>query len=128
MTTSSAIPTRVSAPDSLEVFDIPDLLEELKREEPWHAGKRNAMTLLKDKNLSVVLVVMHGGSSIEYHQTRCPVTVQVVEGQLRINTDKESVNVGTGEIATLPAGLRHSLEALQECGFLLTLGGKLSDA
>lgn len=112
----------ITTPDLLEVFEIPDLLEHLKQKDDWMNEKSSSLTLHKDGKMSIVLVAMRGSASIGEHRAQGPITVQVVEGRLRVNTDKESVNVGQNEIVTLPAGLKHSLDALEDCGFLLTFG------
>ncbi|MGE0826567.1 MAG: cupin domain-containing protein [Candidatus Binatia bacterium] len=106
---------------SLSTFDLPALLVQLKHEDPWLAGKRNAMTLLKDQGLRVVLIVIRANITIPSHQGDSPLSMQVVEGRVQVRTNAEPVTLTKGQILALKAGIRHEFEALEESAFLLTL-------
>ena len=67
-TTTERSLTEYSLDAPLLTFDIPTLLAQLKHEDLWRTGKRNAMTLLKDRGLRVVLIVMHASTAIPSHQ------------------------------------------------------------
>lgn len=120
-TTTERSLTEYSLDAPVLIFDIPTLLAQIKRENTWQKGKRNAMTLLKDQGLRVVLVAMHAGKAISSHQAESPMSVQVVAGRLKFNTDSESVTLKKGQVLALQAGIRHDVEALEESAFLLTL-------
>lgn len=53
---------------------------QMKREDFWSTDKRNAMTLVKGRDLRIVLIVMQAGTVIQAHQTDSPINVQVLEG------------------------------------------------
>lgn len=105
----------------LLTFDIQALADKIKKEESWSKGDRNAMTLMKGKGFRVVLVGMHDGAKIESHRTDNPVSLQVLEGSVKFNTDSGDVTLKTGNLVTLQAGISHGVEAIEECVFLLTL-------
>jgi len=56
----------------LMTFDLPALIAQMKREDFWSTDKRNAMTLLKGKDLRIVLIFMQAGTVIQAHQTDSP--------------------------------------------------------
>ena len=120
-TTTERALTEYSLDAPLLTFDIPTLLAQLKHEDLWRTGKRNAMTLLKDRGLRVVLIVMHASTAIPSHQAESPLSVQVVEGRLQVRTDAEPVTLKKGHMLALRAGIRHEIEALEESALLLTL-------
>ena len=125
-TTTERSLTEYSLDAPLLTFDIPTLLAQLKHEDLWRTGKRNAMTLLKDHGLRVVLIVMHASTAIPSHQAESPLSVQVVEGRLQVRTDAEPVTLKKGHMLALRAGIRHEIEALEESALLLTLAASQS--
>ena len=105
----------------LLTFDLSTLLKEIKREQTWRKGTRNARTLLKGQKLRMVLVAMHAGTLMESHRADAPISFQVIDGRLKFSTDSESFILRKGQVLSLQAGIRHDVEALNESAFLLTL-------
>lgn len=92
------------------------------RQEPYyeHNG-RNAITLVKNSEIRVVLQAMQPGSSLAEHHAPGPITVQVLEGEIRFHTGGLTQRLRAGELLVLPAGVPHSVDAVQESAFLLTI-------
>lgn len=105
----------------LQAFDLPPLLERLRRERTWKDHERNSMTLHKSPGLRVVLVAMHAGTVIPEHTAAYPFTLLAVEGRLRFAAGKKTIALQRGELLTVHAGIPHALEAPEEAAFLLTL-------
>ncbi|MEO8602229.1 MAG: hypothetical protein ABI629_06610 [bacterium] len=106
---------------ALLTFDLPSLLTQIKAEDAWRRESHSAMTLVKSHGLRVVLVAMHGGTTIAAHRADGPITVQAIEGTLTVNTETQKVTLWPGQLLMLHSGVYHVVEAGQECGFLLTL-------
>ena len=106
----------------LLTFDMAALVAQLKREEAWHTGARNAMTLHKGPGLRIVLIVMHANTTIPSHHADGPISVQVLEGGLTFRAAAHVVTLRAGQLLTLSAGIPHVVEAQEESAFLLTLG------
>src|SRR4029450_7237327 len=100
-TTTERSSTAYSLDAPLLTFDIPTLLAHLKHEDLWRTGKRNAMTLLKEHGLRVVLIVMHASTAIPSHQAESALSVQVIEGRLQIRTDAAPVTLTKGHMLSL---------------------------
>lgn len=49
--------------------DLKDRINQLKSEDSWHKNDRNAITLFKTENCSVVLSRLHKGSLSKYNNT-----------------------------------------------------------
>jgi quercetin dioxygenase-like cupin family protein len=108
---------------SLAVFEVDKALSDLKAEEALAREGRNAIILHKEELLKVVLVAMRSGNLIRSHKAAVPITVQVLEGAIRFDTDAGSKRLERGGILTLHAGIAHSVTALEDAAFLLTLAG-----
>ena len=108
----------VDAP--LLVADLPALVAQLRRESPWRNSHRNAITVFKTDGLRIVLVALHAGTVMQKHTTGIT-SIHVLEGQLTLSTEHQSVEVGPGHLLALHAGIPHRIRAITESVFLLTL-------
>jgi quercetin dioxygenase-like cupin family protein len=119
---------RLLAPHSLDAplmtFDLATMIAEMKAEPTWEASSRNAITLLKDHGLRVVLVVMRAGTFIASHRAQGPITIQVLEGRVSLTVGAHEVVLGSGRFLSLGAGAAHDVRAIEESAFLLTVGAE----
>ena len=106
---------------ALVTIDLPMFRKQIKEELPWKNGKRNAITVFKTNGLRIVLIALHKGAGMPTHVADGIISVQVLEGQVQFNTDGKSVELGTGQMLALHEGIPHSILALKETIFLLTL-------
>lgn len=109
-----------ATPDLL-TFDLPSLTAQMKQEESWAKSGRSARTLHKTSGMRLVLNAMKAGTEIKPHHANGPISVHCIEGQLKFNTDNESVTLQSGEMLYLQENIRHSVEAIEESSFLLTI-------
>ncbi|HWK59462.1 MAG TPA: cupin domain-containing protein [Parapedobacter sp.] len=109
----------VDAP--LVTIDLPRFMEQIKKEPAWLNGPRNAITVFKSERLRLVLIALHSGAELPTHAADGTISVQVLEGYIQFTTDNESVELGEGQVVTLHEKIPHSVLALEESLFLLTL-------
>jgi quercetin dioxygenase-like cupin family protein len=102
-------------------FDLNEELARLREEEAWREGRRNAITLHKGGGLSVVLLAMRAGGSLEEHSAPGPISLVVREGRIRFTAEGEAIEAGPETVLTCDAKVRHSVEALSDAVCLLTL-------
>jgi quercetin dioxygenase-like cupin family protein len=102
-------------------FDLPVTLKQIKAEETWRSSSRNAMTLMKGRGQRMVLIAMHGRTETTMHRADGQISLQVIEGTLRVHTDTQAATLNPGELLVLHAEIPHAIEALRESAFLLTL-------
>lgn len=111
----------------LLLLDLPAAAGQLHQEPAWANSDRNALTLFKSDTLRLVLTALHAGATMETHTAKGIISVQVLTGRLTFSTAVQTVELGIGQLLTLQAGVPHSVTALQETTFLLTLAaGKAS--
>ena len=102
-------------------FDLPTLIANMKMSHSWEKGDLNAMILLKSPEKQIVLTALHEGTEISSFQANDSITFQIIEGELRFNTKKESVTLAKGQLLTLHENIKYSLKSTEETVFLLTI-------
>ena len=106
---------------SLVVINIPAFTEQLKQEPTWKESDRNSITVLKTDGMRIVLIGLHAGAEMAKHTANGHISVQVLEGQLKFTTDAKSVELSKGQMLALHERIPHSVHAIKETVFLLTL-------
>jgi quercetin dioxygenase-like cupin family protein len=82
---------------------------------------RNARTLIKDGWLRVTLVTVRAGGGIEAHRAAGPITVHVVDGDIRFRVAGKEHRLAAGDLLSVPAGLEHHVTSDNGGTFLLTV-------
>lgn len=108
------------AKSPLSEFRLSAEIDRLKGEAAWSSGTRNAITLAKGP-LSIVLVVLKPGATLEEHRARGPMTLQVLSGSLRFRSAGTVREAEAGQLVVLESVLVHEVQALTESALLLTL-------
>jgi quercetin dioxygenase-like cupin family protein len=102
-------------------IDIPEFIKKLKAETTWQTSDRNAITVFKTNGLRIVLIALHEEAVMKKHTAEGIISVQVLEGEISFSTDNESWVLRKGNMVALHEGLPHSVKAIKESVFLLTL-------
>jgi quercetin dioxygenase-like cupin family protein len=100
-----------------------DLLQEVRDAEshrPWPSGLYSK-TLVKKDDLRVVLFTMDQGAKLKEHHTDGSITVHVLQGEIRFCTSDQDRLLRTGQMLTLGRSIRHTVEAVGNSAFLLTI-------
>ncbi|RYD52201.1 MAG: hypothetical protein EOP52_08500 [Sphingobacteriales bacterium] len=103
-------------------ISLNDRLAQLKSEPAWQDRDRTAITLVHHPRLRVVLLTLHKDALMETHTADGPVTIQVLEGRLAIGMNEQSYELQPGEVLVIDDQIPHSVQALDEAAFLLTMG------
>jgi quercetin dioxygenase-like cupin family protein len=81
---------------------------------------RAAKTLIKQGLLRITLVALKKGTALPRHRIAGPVSIQVVRGCLRLETEDQNIDVSADSLITLDAGISHTAKAHDDCGMLIT--------
>lgn len=106
---------------ALVSIDLPLFIEQIKQESAWKDSDRNAITVFKTNGLCIVLIALHEGAEMARHTANGIISVQVLEGQIQFNTDCQSYELNKGQMLALHERIPHSVRAIKETIFLLTL-------
>ena len=106
---------------NLVSIDLPSYMRQIKDESSWKDGKRNEITVFKTDGLRIVLIALHEGAEMARHTADGIISLQVLEGKLQFKTDLQSVELNRGQMLALHEKIPHSVMAIEETMFLLTL-------
>ncbi len=104
----------------LAQFDLLNEIAEAEQQKPWASGIRSR-TLFKKPDLRVVLVSMEAAAQIKEHHADGTSSLYVLKGYIRYSTQGQVYSLRAGSLFTLGASIKHSVEAMEESGFLLTI-------
>ncbi|GAB3179430.1 hypothetical protein GCM10027291_45620 [Telluribacter humicola] len=102
-------------------IDLAAFRKQIKQEQAWDKGDRNAITLLKSAGMRLVLIALHKGAELKTHTAPGSISVQVLEGKIKFTAEQQVAHLGQGQMLALQAGISHSVYATEESVFLLTL-------
>jgi quercetin dioxygenase-like cupin family protein len=111
----------------LVTINLLSLIEQIRAEQPWKEGDRNAITVFKTNGMRIVLIALHKGAEMIKHTANGLISLQVLEGQMLFTTDEQSIELGKGQMLALHEGIPHSILAKEETIFLLTLTTTLAE-
>lgn len=112
---------RVGAP--LIDFDLNRELELLRASDSYRTSDHGAVTLVKRPGLRVVLVAVRAGGHMDEHQAQLPITVQVLEGRIRLEAEGGGVELAAGRLMAVAGGIPHGVVGVEDSAFVLTIGG-----
>lgn len=102
------------------IFDIPEQIRELRQEPYWQSG-RNSKTLVKYDDFRIVLTAISANTTIHEHRAAGRISVQTVEGHLRMHTAGREFDLPAGSVLVLDRAMPHDVVALEDSAFLLTI-------
>jgi len=108
--------------DSLLHFNLSDELRNLQEEDSWSRGTgRSSKTLAKYPDFRIVLVVMKPGSEMKEHHADARISIQTIQGRIRLQLPDRALELGGGELMRLESGIAHDVKAVEESAFLITV-------
>jgi quercetin dioxygenase-like cupin family protein len=109
-------------PDRLHTFELGATARELLEQAHADENGRAGTLLVRTPELRVVLQTLRESAVLAEHHAPGPITVQVLQGELRFSAEDQVVCLRVGELLALPAGRPHAVEAVRDSAFLLTIG------
>ncbi len=104
------------------LLSFKERIAQLKSEKAWQDRDRNAITLVHHPRLRVVLLALHQGALLDTHTADGPVTIHLLEGAIEVVLNGKSFSLQPQEALVVDDGIPHSVCALKESVFLLTMG------
>ena len=122
MQTKSDPPTthgRALAAPSLQ-FDLLEEVERLRRSTPRGHG-HGAFTLARYPDLRIVLMTLWSGARIQEHATAGRVSIQCIDGRVRMRVSGAEVELAPGQLITIDREIPHDIVAVGDSSVLLTI-------
>jgi quercetin dioxygenase-like cupin family protein len=108
----------------LQQFDLAAEMKISEQQKPWQSG-HTARTLFKKPDFRMVLISMDKGAILKEHHADGTISVQVLTGAIRFTAqaqpEAQTHTLHANHILTLAASIKHEVEALEPCAFLLTI-------
>lgn len=102
-------------------MNLLDFINQIKTEKPWIENDRNSVTIFKSETMRIVLMGLHENAVLKAHKANGVISVQVLEGKVNFETEAKTVSIEKGQMIALEENIVHSVTALKESFFLLTL-------
>ncbi len=104
------------------------LADEINRLKPQdNESGRRAEILVKEDDLRVTLVTMRSGVQLDEHAVPVSISLQILSGQFEVVHGGEAERLAAGDYIALRKKVPHTVRALEDGAFLLTLGWPASD-
>lgn len=116
-------------PDALPNPSIPgavqlnllEAIEQLKSEAAWSRGNINTVTLFQSDGLRIVLMGMQMNAQLKAHKSDGVISVQLLAGRINFITGERQAFLEQGQMIILKPQMLHSVVALTESFFLLSM-------
>jgi quercetin dioxygenase-like cupin family protein len=82
---------------------------------------RQAITLVKQDNVTVVMFALKAGHALDEHEADGVVTVQVLRGNAKVTFGDDTVDGAAGTLVSIGRGVAHSVEAADDSVVLVTV-------
>lgn len=105
-------------------FPLMPMAEKLMEEAHSATSGRASLTLAHGDEMTMVLVVLKAGTTLEDHQAPAAATVVALSGNIIFTTSSEKTTLEQGEAVTFTADVLHAVYASEDSAFLIVIGGK----
>ncbi len=104
-------------------FSLIPMAEKLMEEATAAASGRASLTLAHGEEMTLVLVALKAGTTLEDHSAPAAATVITLSGNIIFTTSAEKITLGQGEAVTFTADILHAVYASEDSIFLIVIGG-----
>jgi len=115
-------------PDGERILNAPlvkmnlnEFIKQIKSETTWADSDRNSVTIFKSETMRIVIIGLHENAELKPHKANGLTSVQVLEGKIEFTAEQQSTQIEKGQMIALQENITHSVRALTESFFLLTL-------
>lgn len=102
-------------------MNMNDAITQIKSETTWADSDRNSVTLFKSETMRIVLIGLHENTELKPHKANGIISVQVIQGKIEFTAEQQNTHLEKGQMIALQENIVHSVKALTESFFLLTL-------
>ena len=92
----------------------------MKNEIAWKIDNQDTKTIFRNPSMKIVLVGLHSGAKILPHRSEGVISFLILEGRVKIRTERETVDLSEGQLLTLHEKIMHEVRAMDESFVLVT--------
>jgi quercetin dioxygenase-like cupin family protein len=105
----------------LHTFSLAEYAHTLREAPRFAATDRSGITLSRTAGLRVELQALRAGAELPVHRAPGPITIHMLEGEVRFLVGEEVFRIRAGELLALPSHRSHAVEAMRDSTFLITM-------
>ena len=102
-------------------MNLEEFIKQIKSETTWADSDRNSVTLFKSETMRIVLIGLHENAELKPHKANGIISVQVIEGKIEFTAEEQITHLEQRQMIALQENIIHSVKALTESFFILTL-------
>jgi quercetin dioxygenase-like cupin family protein len=102
-------------------MNLNDAITQIKSETTWADSDRNSVTLFRSETMRIMLIGLHENAELKPHKANGIISVQVIQGKIEFTAEQQNTHLEKGQMIALQEKIVHSVKALTESFFLLTL-------
>jgi quercetin dioxygenase-like cupin family protein len=102
-------------------MNVNKFIDQIKNETTWKDSDHNSVTIFKSETMRIVLMGLHENAELKPHKANGVISVQVLEGKIDFIAEQQHSLMEKGQIIALQENITHSVIAITESFFLLTL-------
>lgn len=102
-------------------MNLNEFIGQIKSEPNWAEKDKNSITIFKSETMRIVLMGLHENAELKAHQANGVISVQLLEGKINFITAEQTSLLEKGQMIALQANIMHSVMALEESFFVLTV-------
>ena len=106
-------------------MNINKFIKQLKSEDAWKHDSHNTITIYKSESTTILLRGMHKKSLRKCGKVNSDATIQVLKGKIKIHVEGSPIKLKRGQMLGISANTEHSVEAVRDSFYLLTVIGKV---
>ncbi len=107
------------------IADLPAYVKQITEEDAWFKNDRNAITLFKGDNVTVVLVALRQAAEMKPPSPSAGVAIlQLLSGELMAEIESQTFTVTRQQLVSFHEQLQYNITATEESIFLLTVYNK----
>ncbi len=101
--------------DAKMIFtDLEAIVDQLRTEKAWDTNDQNGITIFKNENITQVVTLMKEGTFVKRNQVDTGISLLVLKGNLRVDTEEQQYNLMTAQLLQLNPMRHHSITAMEE--------------
>ena len=103
-------------------------LARMRADTPITKHGRDALTLVRDDTMDLVLIALSVGGTLAEHHAPGAISVLVLDGRIAFSANGQRLEAGAHDLLTLEAGVPHAVEALEPSAILVTIAAPTKTA
>ena len=111
----------------IKEFSLVSMAGKLMEEATSATSGRASLTLAHGSEMTLVLVALKAGTTLEEHQAPAAASVITLSGDIIFTTNAEKITLEQGEAVAFTADALHAVYASEDSAFLIVIGGKGSE-